>query len=200
MAKQTINLGTSANKGDGDPLRTAFDKVNDNFDELYARDLNTDAQTLELVGNTLSISDGNSVDLSAYLDDTQFSGDYDDLTNKPDLSVLDGDLTGSVFADDSSVMVDAVNYTLHATNLIIGNGAINNRVSDGSGVQVEASQDVEIKVNDGGNSYIWSFEPGGIQFPDSSVQTGASISVADLQTLVAASTDFNDFKSRIAAL
>lgn len=38
MAKQTINLGTSANKGDGDPLRTAFDKVNDNFDELYASD------------------------------------------------------------------------------------------------------------------------------------------------------------------
>ena len=38
MAKQTINLGTSPNKGDGDPLRTAFDKVNDNFDELYTAD------------------------------------------------------------------------------------------------------------------------------------------------------------------
>lgn len=38
MAKQTINLGTSANKGDGDPLRTAFDKVNDNFTELYTAD------------------------------------------------------------------------------------------------------------------------------------------------------------------
>ena len=38
MAKQTINLGTSANKGDSDPLRTAFDKVNDNFDELYTAD------------------------------------------------------------------------------------------------------------------------------------------------------------------
>ena len=35
MAKQVINLGTSPNKGDGDPLRNAFDKVNDNFDELY---------------------------------------------------------------------------------------------------------------------------------------------------------------------
>tara|TARA_B110000503_G_scaffold135324_1_gene215703 strand:+ start:875 stop:1078 length:204 start_codon:yes stop_codon:yes gene_type:complete len=35
MAKQTINLGTSANKGNGDPLRTAFTKVNNNFDELY---------------------------------------------------------------------------------------------------------------------------------------------------------------------
>ena len=36
MAKQTINIGSSANDGSGDPLRTAFDKVNDNFGELYA--------------------------------------------------------------------------------------------------------------------------------------------------------------------
>ena len=35
MAKQTVNLGSSANDGTGDPLRTAFDKINDNFDELY---------------------------------------------------------------------------------------------------------------------------------------------------------------------
>jgi|TARA_B100001093_G_scaffold405059_1_gene393221 hypothetical protein len=35
MAKQTVNIGSSVNKGDGDPLRTAFDKINDNFDELY---------------------------------------------------------------------------------------------------------------------------------------------------------------------
>ena len=38
MAKQTIDLGSSANKGDGDPLRTAFTKINSNFDELYAAD------------------------------------------------------------------------------------------------------------------------------------------------------------------
>ena len=36
MAKQIINTGKSQNKGDGDPLRTAFSKVNDNFDELYS--------------------------------------------------------------------------------------------------------------------------------------------------------------------
>ena len=35
MAKQTINIGTSANKGDGDPLRTAFTKINQNFTEVY---------------------------------------------------------------------------------------------------------------------------------------------------------------------
>ena len=34
MAIQTINIGSSANKGDGDPLRTAFKKINENFAEL----------------------------------------------------------------------------------------------------------------------------------------------------------------------
>lgn len=35
MAKQIINIGASANDGTGDPLRNAFDKTNDNFNELY---------------------------------------------------------------------------------------------------------------------------------------------------------------------
>jgi hypothetical protein len=38
MAQQTINIGTVANDGTGDPLRTAFDKVNQNFTELYLDD------------------------------------------------------------------------------------------------------------------------------------------------------------------
>jgi len=36
MAQQTINIGSSASDGTGDELRVAFDKVNDNFTELYA--------------------------------------------------------------------------------------------------------------------------------------------------------------------
>ena len=35
MTQQVINIGNVANDGDGDPLRTAFDKTNDNFTELY---------------------------------------------------------------------------------------------------------------------------------------------------------------------
>ena len=34
MARQVINIGSSANDGTGDPLRTAFDKINDNFTVL----------------------------------------------------------------------------------------------------------------------------------------------------------------------
>lgn len=35
MAQQTIDIGTVANDGTGDPIRDAFDKCNDNFTELY---------------------------------------------------------------------------------------------------------------------------------------------------------------------
>ena len=52
MAKQLVNTGSSQNKGDGDPLRTAFSKINENFDEIYAEveDLNS---RVERSGNTL---------------------------------------------------------------------------------------------------------------------------------------------------
>jgi hypothetical protein len=36
MAKQTINLGTGPNTKDGDTVRDAFSKVNQNFTELYS--------------------------------------------------------------------------------------------------------------------------------------------------------------------
>ena len=42
MAKQTVNIGTTANDGTGDPLRTAFDKLNDNFDEVYGNNFVTE--------------------------------------------------------------------------------------------------------------------------------------------------------------
>jgi hypothetical protein len=35
MAKQLINVGTSPNSRTGDTLRTAFIKINENFDEVY---------------------------------------------------------------------------------------------------------------------------------------------------------------------
>ena len=35
MAKQSINIGSSANDGTGSTLRAAFDICNDNFTELY---------------------------------------------------------------------------------------------------------------------------------------------------------------------
>ena len=52
MAQQTINLGTSANDGTGDNLRSAMDKTNDNFTELYGA--NSVSSNIALSGNTVS--------------------------------------------------------------------------------------------------------------------------------------------------
>ena len=49
MAKQAIGIGTSANDGTGDPLRTAMDKTNDNFNEVYT--LFGDGSTLAISGD-----------------------------------------------------------------------------------------------------------------------------------------------------
>lgn len=62
MAKQTINIGSSANDGTGDPLRTAFDKINDNFDEIYTELGGSSLSNLQLTGNKL-ISDNTNGDI-----------------------------------------------------------------------------------------------------------------------------------------
>ena len=53
MAKQTINIGSAANDGTGDPLRTAFDKINDNFTELYDNYGGSALPDIEIVGSTI---------------------------------------------------------------------------------------------------------------------------------------------------
>jgi hypothetical protein len=45
MSQQIINIGTSPNDGLGDPLRTAFQKTNENFTELYQNTNNPIANT-----------------------------------------------------------------------------------------------------------------------------------------------------------
>lgn len=37
MSQQVINVGLTANDGQGDAIRTAYIKCNDNFSELYER-------------------------------------------------------------------------------------------------------------------------------------------------------------------
>jgi hypothetical protein len=59
MAKQTINIGSSANDGTGDPLRTAFDKVNDNFNELYSATGAGSGQNISISGQSI-ISDNSN--------------------------------------------------------------------------------------------------------------------------------------------
>ena len=43
MAKQTVEIGSTANDGTGDELRTAFNKLNLNFNEVYGTNFVTEA-------------------------------------------------------------------------------------------------------------------------------------------------------------
>lgn len=55
MSKQRINVGTGVNTGTGDTLRSAMEKCNNNFDELY--DLigqDSTGRSIDISGNTIS--------------------------------------------------------------------------------------------------------------------------------------------------
>ena len=64
MARQAIGIGASANDGSGDPLRTAFDKVNDNFLEQYM--LQSDGTTAVAVPGTNVGAAGDYAGKTAY--------------------------------------------------------------------------------------------------------------------------------------
>lgn len=57
MVQQVVNIGSAANDGTGDPLRTAFTKVNQNFTELYGR--GAAGANFDFTDNTLSSTNTN---------------------------------------------------------------------------------------------------------------------------------------------
>ena len=137
MAQQNINIGSSANKGDGDPIRTAFSKAENNFTDLYTR--------LIVVEGQVGVSNQGGATIQQSIVGDVIGSDSTVIVNHASSTVtantLVGNLTGSVFADNSTLLVDGVNGNI----------------------------------------------PG-------------YVSIASSKTEVAASTDFADFKTRIAAL
>jgi hypothetical protein len=111
MTRQIINLGT-ADKGNGDPIRVAFEKANSNFAELYA---------ILAGGGT---------------------------------QIIEADVKGSVFADDSTVIVDSINNKIFANTAELGNIEITGSTvstSDSSGITVNQIVNLNSDVNIGGN-------------------------------------------------
>ena len=58
MARKNINVGSAPNDSTGDPLRTAFQKINDNFIEVYA---NVAASNYRFSNNTMSTVSGDMI-------------------------------------------------------------------------------------------------------------------------------------------
>jgi len=143
MAIQVINVGSSANSGGGDPLRSAMIKINENFTELYRRTGGEQAQTIIGADSTVLV-DGPNSSLNANALSGTVPTDlisFSDLANPPDTiagfgitdaytkiqvytkpevdTLLDAprDLQGTVVGDDSTVLIDGVNSTINAAAL-----------------------------------------------------------------------------------
>ena len=128
MARQNINIGSSANDGTGDPLRTAFDKINDNFVELYGSDndintldANLDTRTFEI---TTTVTNGDvtinpqgtgSVNIGALkFNGTTISSDDSTVVNINEGLVVDGTASISGAATLSTSLALASGATVTA--------------------------------------------------------------------------------------
>jgi hypothetical protein len=89
MAKQTVNLGTMADNKSGDPLRTAFEKINENFDELYAQ---SGSNVPTTITKTAVNSDGSATAVS--------------VTNSPNTNWTNG----------TGVFANGINFAVAVTN------------------------------------------------------------------------------------
>jgi len=101
MAKQTINIGTSANDGTGDPLRSAMDKANDNFTELY--------------NGAGGVADG-AVTTAKLADDAVDSAKIADGAVDT-VHIADSNITTAKIADDAVTTAKLVNDAVDGTKL-----------------------------------------------------------------------------------
>ena len=124
MAKQTVNLGSSANDGTGDPLRTAFDKINDNFDELYLYSTASSGNNITITGNTIA-SDNTNGNITL---DPNGTGDIVVATGA-ELQLTDHTDNAVVYSDASGNLTMSAGFTFDGTNVATtGSISVNSRL------------------------------------------------------------------------
>jgi len=137
MAIQTIDIGNIANDGTGDDLRVAFQKVNDNFEELNAAAFvdATDAVNLGSAGQGLFVGkDGDTLQFKSIVAGSNTS-----------FSATDSTITINSTGGIDNILVLSDNGSLVVTDLlrIEGGDLISTRVSS-------ASSTVFLDLNDTG--------------------------------------------------
>ena len=125
MTQQTINLGSGANSGNGDPLRTAFTKVNANFTELYAASVgitvSNTAPSLPSAGDLWYDTVSGRIYIyydSNWVDSNPNSGSGILITNAPEHSYgISGNVAGMIAFDNNYIYYCTGNYVNTSTNI-----------------------------------------------------------------------------------
>ena len=164
MAKQTIFIGQTANDRTGDPLRTAFVKVNSNFDELYAR-TGDDIQIPALAGNSGKVLTTNGTTLSWTTDSTTTS----QLVNGANTVSLGS--TGALTLPNGSTIGDAdtfagVPITTTRGSILIGNQAECIGGENHFHIMKAGQQEIDLFLGDD-NNYVKLPSTGGVEISSS---------------------------------
>lgn len=110
MAKQHVNTGTVANDGTGDNNRDAFNKINDNFDEIYVGIASVARKTAPptLVGESGDVAGMIAISsTSIYGCHTDYDGATEIWTELSDLAAIE-----SIISITESQISDLQNYAL----------------------------------------------------------------------------------------
>jgi hypothetical protein len=145
MTIQYINTGSSSNKGDGDTLRTAFRKINDNFRVLETTGGggggSTSTSNVSILDNTLAPS----------IDIKSFSGTFTLPTNDSPINLFSFDKSVYQGASIDIFAVDSTNSTHNMASgyTVVWNGP--SAIVTGLGV-------VSIAANGSSGNAVWDLK------------------------------------------
>jgi len=162
MARQTINVGATANDGTGDGLRTAYIKCNDNFKELF----DTTVTPTEIINGTsniavadsanVTISIAGSANVTSFgLEETTIGGNVTiatDLNIGNSLTITQDFTIGDQLIINGSVGSNILPDTNNARTL--GNATL--RFAETNSVLIDASGNITSSANIAGANIIAS--------------------------------------------
>lgn len=158
MAQQTIDVGTAPNDGNGEPLRDAFVKVNDNFDELYGY-LSTGALVVgnstvnTVVSNTGGLVTVDSSTNTSTVVNTSIirigNGTSNVVSNSSQISLLSNSVIGNTVVNSSIFAVgnSTANSYISQTNVKISSTTTNTNFYVNSSVLMIGNSSVNSVAN-----------------------------------------------------
>jgi len=165
MAKQTINIGALPNDGTGDPLRDAFDKTNDNFNEIYNYtngfiDYNDTTGAVSLTANTWTTIPNNGL------------GSFSNNTYKPNgVTELMDVSTGAIDASELHLGDAILIRNDFKINPNTNNALLEFRYQLGSGGNAYTLETTLGRLDDGsGKDYRFSLKPDLIYMGDTNTK------------------------------